>query len=263
MALFGNMTTEGLEESEDRLGGGGYAAKDSDLYTGEIKAFYAGKSAKGANNMTIILTGGDFGSNEYRETVYFTNVKGENYFLNKDDKTKKVPLPGFNIVDDICLIAGDAPLSETDFEEKVMNVYNPEQKKELPTKVQMATGLLGKTISVGILKTKENQTEKQGDQYVPKADGSTREVNHIDKVFHTETQATVAEIREHQKKLATDPNAQLEPRFWGSWVERNKGRVVDKVAKDNAPPSRSGGAAPQAGAGSTGSAKTSLFGNKK
>ncbi|MFR7882301.1 MAG: hypothetical protein ACLU5J_13140 [Christensenellales bacterium] len=41
------------------------------------------------------------GKKPYTETIYITNKEGKNYFLNKQDPTKKVPLPGFTLIDDL------------------------------------------------------------------------------------------------------------------------------------------------------------------
>ena len=90
--MFGNMTTDGMEKQEDRLGGG-YQPLETDIYTGVIKAAYAGKSQSGAMNITLIVQLGD---REYRETVYISNRNGENFFVSKDKK--KVALPGFTII---------------------------------------------------------------------------------------------------------------------------------------------------------------------
>ena len=253
---FGNLKSEGLEESQDRLGGG-YAAKETDIYTGKIKAFYAGASAGGAQSVTVILAGGDFGDTEYRETIYITKRTGENYYLNPNDKTKKVPLPGFTIIDEMCLATVGKPLAEMEFEEKVMNIYDPEQKKELPKSVPMAVEMLGQEVSVAIQKSTENQTEKDGQgNYVPKADGSTRDVNNIDKVFNTATKMTVPEARGGAQQGA----------FWDSWLERNKGKTRDKTDKSAGQGGNagkpSGGAPASGGANGGGAPRSSLFGGK-
>ena len=121
MSLFGNLKSDGLEQTQDRLGGG-YQPKETDIYTGKIKALYAGKSAGGAQSVSLILSLAD--GSEYRETFWITNKKGENFFLNKDDKTKKVPLPGFTIVDDLCLVTTGKPLAEQDTEEKTIKLLS-------------------------------------------------------------------------------------------------------------------------------------------
>ena len=205
--------------------------------------------------MTIILAGGQFGDQEYRETIYITKQTGENFYLNPQDKTKKVPLPGFTIIDDMCLATVGKPLSEIDFEEKVMNIYDYEAKKELPKSVPMAVELLGQEVSVAIQKSLENQTEKDAQgNYVPKADGSTRETNNIDKVFNTATKMTVAEAR----------GGATESHFWDKWIERNQSKTRDKTEKQAGQAGRPAGSTPQAGNNAGGGApRTSLFGGNK
>ena len=242
MSLFGKLTNDGLEESQDRLGG--FSPFDSDIYVGTIKAAYAGQSQGGATSVSIIV---DMAGKEYRETFYVTNKKGENFFISPEKK--KVPLPGFTVVDDICLIASGKPLAEQSTEEKVINLYDFEAKREMPKSVPMLTDLLGQKVALGVLKQVENKNVKQGDEYVPSAE--TREINVVDKVFHPEVKLTVAEAR----------NGQEEAKFWDAWSERNKGQVRDKrTIKDGA--GGNAGAPPKPGTAATGSAapRKSLFG---
>lgn len=243
--LFGNLTNEGLEESQDRLGG--YQPFDSDAYVGKIKAAYAGKSDSGALNVSLIV---DVDGREYRETIYVTNRKGQNFFLNKQDNTKKVPLPGFTIIEDICLITTGAPLSEQGTEEKVINLYDRDLGREAPKAVQMLTGLLGKEVGLGILRILENKSEKKGDEYV--ATAAERTVNAIDKVFHPELRFTVAEARAGKET----------PEFMDKWVERNKGQVIDKRQIKDGQAGVPAGGPPKAGAAPAGERK-SLFPSKK
>lgn len=247
MSLFKNMKTEGLEESQDRLGG--FQPLESDIYEATIKALYAGQSPGGAMSLSVIA---DVGGKEYRETLWITNKKGENFFMAKDkagkETGKKSPLPGFTVANDICLIATEKELSEQDTEEKVINVYNFEQKKELPTAVPMITEAIGKKVALGIIKQIVNKNEKQGDEYVPTAE--SREENLIDKVFHPELKITVAEARKGQK----------EPAFWDAWLKRNQGQTRDRREI------KEGGQAPKAGtktgaqAPAAGQQRKSLFG---
>lgn len=256
MSIFGKLKSEGLEESQDRLGG--YAAKETDIYTGKIKMAYAGKAKSGAQSVTIIQ---DQGGTEYRETIYVTNKAGENWFLNKDDKSKKVPLPGFTIMDDICMVTVGCGLAEIETEEKMVKIYDPDQKKELPKAVHVLTPLIGQEVSLGIRKVLENKSKKEGDEYVPTSEERTSNV--IEKVFHTETKMTVAEGRQ-----GLDAGV-----FWDAWLEKNKGQVQDKrTIKDGvqgapiagrvgtgAPPK----AANQGSAPAAAQARKSLFGAAK
>jgi hypothetical protein len=248
MSLFGKLTSEGLEKSQDRLGG--FSPLDSGVYIAKIKALYAGQSSGGAMSITLLaeLQNGK----EYRETVYVTNKEGKNFFLNKDDRTKKVPLPGFTVADDLCLIATGKPLAEQDTEEKVINVYDYETKKELPKSVPMIVEAIGQEVSLGIIKQVVNKNVKQGTEYVATAE--TREENFIDKVFHPTLKLSVAEAR----------NGQDEPKFQEAWIARNKDQIRDKrTIKDGEAGAASNGRPPKAGAAPVAGVQTarkSLFG---
>lgn len=211
MSFFGKLQKTGLEENQDRLGG--YQPLETGIYTGTIKQAYAGQSLGGAKNVTLIV---DVGGKEYRETIYITNKQGENFFLNKDDKTKKVALPGFTTVDDICTVTTGKGLPEQDVEDKMVKVYDPEAKRELPKSVPVLVELLGQEVSLGIGKIWENKSQKVNDVYVATAD--ERFTNVIEKVFHTETKMTVVEATKGDETGT----------FWGLWEERNKGLVRDK-----------------------------------
>lgn len=247
--MFQNLKSDGLEKTQDRLGG--YQPLETDIHIVTIKALYASKSDGGALGLNLIAE--TESGQEYRETLWVTNKKGENFFLNKQDNTKKVPLPGFVVADDICLIATGAPLSEQQTEEKVIKLYDSEQKKEVPKSVDMVIDAIGKQVALGILQQLVNKNEKQGNEYVPTAE--TRTENTIDKVFHPELKLTVAEARDGQQ----------EAKFWDAWQTRNKGQVRDKrTIKDGEAGAARGSApkaAPSAAAGSAAPRK-SLFGNK-
>lgn len=248
-ALFGTLTNDGLEESQDRLGG--FNKFESGAYSGTIKAAYAGKSTGGAQSVTVIL---ETASGEYREAFWITNKKGENFFRNKDDNTKKVPLPGFTIVNDICLVTTNKELAQQATEEKVMNIYDYDAKKEVPTSVPMIVELLGKQVTFGILKELKNKQVKNASTGEYEDTAESREENVVDKIFHVPSNLTVVEARQGSQT----------PNFYGSWVEKNKGQTRDRRAiKDGAAGGQAGrtgrpGAPPQGGAAA---AKTSsLFG---
>jgi len=253
--LFANMKTDGIEDGGDRLGG--FGAIEANVYTGPLKAFYAGKSSGGASSLTVVV--GLDGGKEFSETVYITNRAGENFYLDKTDKTKKHMLPGFKTINDIVLCTLGKPLEELQFEDKVINVYDHDAGKEMPKSVPMAVEILGQSITLAIKKTIEDKTKKDGNgEYQPT--GDTKEVNNIDKVFDTDSKLTVSEAMNGEKTSA----------FHDAWIERNKGKVNDKSSKNDN--TRSGGVAgrpggsnagpPQAGAGAGAPARKSLFGAK-
>lgn len=246
--LFGNLKSDGLEASTDNIGGGSFT-RESDIYSGKIKMAYAGAAKSGARFVNLIVDLPD--GKEYKETVYVTNKAGENFYLNKSDNSKKVPLPGFTTIDDICLCATGKPLAEQDAEEKIVKIYDFEAKAELPTSVPVLIELLGQDISLAILKVTENKQAKNANG-VYEATAETRDTNSIDKVFNTDTKMTVVEAR----------NKAEAPVFWDSWLERNKGKTRDKTSKVVGTPGAPGAARsgpPQAGAAPV---RQSLFGKK-
>lgn len=248
-AIFGNLTTDGLEETQDRLGG--FSVIESGAYTGTIKAAYAGQSNSGARSVTLVL-GLEGQAQDYTETIYVTKRTGENYFLGGTNKDKKIPLPGFVTIDDLCLVTTNKSLAEQVTEDKVMNVYDPEAKKELPKSVPMLTGLIGKQATFGIIKAKENKNEKGSDgNYHPTPE--VRETNSIEKIFHYPTNMTVVEAR----------NGSNEAVFHKAWVSKNAGEVRDKrEIKDGAQGGRSGRPSAPPQAANNGQPKTnSLFGS--
>lgn len=234
---FGDLGTEGLEQARDSLGGGGVI--DSDVYDGTIKLAYAGAAQSGARFLAVHI---DINGRDYRETVYVTSKDGKNYW---ERDGKKNPLPGFTTANDLALMSTGVGLADQDIEEKVVNLYDFDLKKEIPTKVQALVSMMGKPITVAILKQIEDKNKKNETTNLYEPTGETREVNVIDKVFHTASGKTVSEFV-----------GKVEAEFKGKWVEKNKGTVKNKAK----------GAAGNSGApgASSGSAKAapskSLFG---
>ena len=247
MSVFGNLKNDGLEETQDRLGG--FNVRDTDAYEATIKVAYAGQAQSGARNVTLVLLLAD---GEYTETIYVTNKAGENWFLNKQDNSKKVPLPGFTTIDDICLVTTGKPLAEQDTEEKVVKIYDYDERKELPKAVPMLVDLIGQTLFLGIVQqtVDKNQKNDSTGEYEPT--GETRDENVIEKVFHDPTKMTVVEARQ----------GATEPVFFEKWLSKNKGNIRNKAKGADgkgAQSGRPGGGAPQSGNG--GQKKTSsLFG---
>ncbi len=218
--IFSDLKTEGLEESQDRLGG--FNIRDTDIYDATIKVAYAGKSDGGAHNVTVVaLLKGD--GSEYSETIYITNKKGENWFANKQDASKKVPLPGFTLIEDICLMTTGKTLSEQDMEEKIVKVYDYDEKKEIPKSVPVLTELTGQPIYLGIVREKVDRTKKDESSGEYEPTGETREQNTIEKVFHNPSKMTVVEAR----------NQADEPVFFNKWLEKNKGNTRNRATGIN------------------------------
>lgn len=247
MSKFANLKSDGLEEAEDRLGGS--FTFETDVYEATIKVAYAGQSAGGALNVTVLA---DINGKEFRETIYVTNKAGQNFFLNKQDNTKKVPLPGFTTIEHLCLVATGNTLADQPTEEKMVKIWDYDEKKELPKSVDVLVDLIGQKVALGLVKQTVDINEKNGNgEYVPS--GKTRDENTIDKVFDIDTKLTVIEA----------VNGSTTGTFQESWLSKNKGVTRDKTNKAAAGQTgqngRPGGGAPQA---SSKPAGKSLFGKK-
>lgn len=213
MGLFKKLTNDGLEQQQDVVAGGSkFAPLDSDVYEAKVKLAYVGKSVGGAMNITFLFEVGD---REYRETIYITNKKGENFFTNKDGK--KIPLPGFTTVNDICLLTSGNPLSDQDTEEKVVKIWSYEEKAEVPTKVQCLTDVMGNNLLLALQKIEDDKKTKNSDgEYVPT--GETVTLNQIAKAMR-EDKFTVNEIQ----------NEKEEPSYHDKWLNQNQGKTYMKA----------------------------------
>lgn len=215
MGVLANLTTdESIKASKDTVGGG-YAPKPSGVYDATIKAAYLTKSTGGATAVNLIAVIGD---SEYRETVYITNKQGQNFYLDKNGGSKNY-LPGFNTINDIALLTAQRELSQLDTERKVLNLWNSEQSKEVPTEVECITAMHGKPLKLGILEEITFKQAKNGNGvYVDTAE--TRSTNVISKVFHPANSKTVNECR--AKAETAD--------FINKWKAKWDGKPNDKTA---------------------------------
>lgn len=244
--MFGNMTNEGLEESKDTVGG--FQTLTSDVYPLDIQFMYVSASASSKAQAINIV--GKIGDAEYRERIWITNKNGENSYPDKQDASKRHPLPGFTTIDDICNLTTGFGLAAMDTVEKHVKVYDPEQKKEVAKPVQVIEQTMGKRVLVAVLEVEEYK-QKKNDAGVYVNTDEIRTKNEIDKVFHSETGRTVNEYR-HKVETAE---------FREKWLERNK----DKKRPPRGSAGKTGGGAGASGSGrpgaaAGGSAGNSLFG---
>lgn len=244
--MFGNLKTDGLEEATDRLGGGSEPLP-SGVYDGTIQVAYVTQSQGGATGVVLVL---DIDGREVRETQWVTNKKGENFYLDKNDSKKKHPLPGYTLIDDLCLFCTEEGLSEQETVEKVVKIYDFDQKKDIPTPAPTLAGLQGKPIKVAILREITN-AQKRGDDGQYHDTGKTRTQNVFDKVFHPETKRTISEYK-HGVETAE---------FHDAWIAKNAGKDRDRTGgAANAGAGASGTGRPGAPAAGAAAPKKKLFG---
>jgi hypothetical protein len=218
MGIFSKLdTSNDIQSDGDSIGTG--RILETGLYNCVIEAAYVSIATSGA--MAINFNFKTKEQKELRQNVYVTSgdSKGNlNYYVDKSGNKKY--LPGFTIVNDICLLSTGQELSELDTEEKVLSIWNPELKKEAPTKCQVIMDLVGKEITLAIIKVIEPKRVKNAaGEYVDTTE--TRTFNEISKAFRHEDMKTVTEIVE--EKEAT---------FHEKWLEVNAGKDRVKAAKN-------------------------------
>lgn len=228
---------------------GGVQLLDSNVYGATITMAYGQKSTGGA--LGIFLTFKTDEGKEINQTIYVTggDAKG-NSPTYKDKDGNEHYLPGYLQVNGLCLLTVGKELSDIEDEEKTISVWDSTAKAKVLKKMPVMTELIGQRIKIGVLRQTESKQEKnEANVYVPTTD--TREVNEINKFFRDEDSLTVAEI----EAQAT------EPKFMADWLEKFKGKTLDKTSKDAKAPS--GKPAPAAGgAASAPKPASSLFGKK-
>ena len=244
MSLFGNIDTQGVEEAQDVLGGGGSFIKETDVYPAVVKVAYVTEATSGAMAVNFEFELED-GSN-YRETIYSTN-RNKQVFFEKDGK--KIPLPGFTTVNNICLMTTEKEMVAQDSEMKTLMVYDFESRKDIPKELPVLVDLCGKPVLLAIQKVRENKTTKndQG-KYVPT--NEERILNQIAAVFHPETKQTISEAM-----------AGRDAEFMEKWLAKNQGETYDKFKEVS---NSSGSRRPTSTAGTKtdAPARTSMFAKK-
>lgn len=245
MGIFSKLSTEDLAEDKDVVGGGNFDPIPSGIYDATIKLAYAGFSSGGAQSLTMLF---DIDGKEYKETIYITKKTGENFYIDKEDGKTKRQLPGFTLVNDICLLTTNSELSEQDTETKVVSVYNPDAKSEIPTEVEVPTALLGQSVKLAILRKIVNKQAKGDSGRWEDTDESKTE-NSIEKAMHHETGRTVNEYI-HE----VDPGD-----FQNTWGDRFTGKDINKF-KGSASAGSTGTGRPGGAAASAKPASKKLFG---
>ena len=214
MSLLSALASDSsISQEKDSVGGN--STLESGLYPLTVNMAYLNKAASGALGLVLNLKGAD--NREVRQTLWMTSgtAKGAKNYYEKDGE--KHFLPGFNHANGLCLLTVGKEVSAMDTETKVVNVYSPEAKAEVPTKVEVLMDLLGKEILVGLLKQTVDKTVKNdAGFYMPT--GETRDENEIDKLFRAADRMTTAEVRAQA----------TEATFADTWETKWAGKTRDK-----------------------------------
>jgi len=226
-------------EEKDSLGG--YTTLESAVYPMRVKLAFITLSAGKAMALNVHFEGTK--KEQLKSQFYMTSGESKgckNWYINKKTQEKHY-LPGFNQANALCLLTVGKEVSSLETSKKVINLYDPEQRKEVPTEVDMLMDLINKDIYAGVLNQLVDKREKDPNTGEYKPTGETRNENEVDKFFRAKDKLTVLEIKAKSK----------EPAFMNKWVEKWSGIVKDKTAKTNGLPVAAAAAKRQTGSNAT------------
>lgn len=208
-----NFGTEELQENEERVGGGGFTADESNASLVLFENAYLTQSKHGA--WAVNLQSKNKAGDERAYQIYFTNRKGEVFY--KDKKSgNSVKLPGYQLLDSIALATCGKSFKEVldNTKTKVIDLYDYESRKDVPTEVQTLPLICKKALILGVIKKIDNKF-KNG-----KKTSEKRESNEIHMAFRKEDKLTP---KEHASGAS-------EPKMYNQWVAywQEPARVKDE-----------------------------------
>jgi len=233
--LSGIKTADNVEEVQDVLASNKFAKAESGIYDATIKYAYLKPASTGSIGLHLEfeLDNGIL----MKETLYVTNAKGENFYVDKKDAKKKHLLGGYVTADSLALLGVQKELSELKSEERIIKLRDYDLQKDVPTPVNMLVELVDKPVRIGVIKIIQDKTKKSdktdsNGKAVYVSTGETMVKNETDKVFHLTNNMTVAELRAGATEAA----------FIESWKEKWEGKTYDKSTTSGGSSAKSGGA---------------------
>lgn len=220
-ALASLKTDATIKEETNNLGG--YAPLETDLYDFNVDLAFITMSQAKAMAVNVHMSTDDGKNLRQQFWVTSNENKGcKNFYIHPKTGDKHY-LPGFNQANALCLLTLGKVISKCATETKVINLYDPKEMKEVPTKVEMLTELLGKKITAGVIKQTVDKRAKDAKTGEYQPTGETRDENEVDKFFRVKDGMTVPEIRAKETKAV----------FKDQWLEKWQGQVKDKTTKVN------------------------------
>lgn len=202
---------------KDVVGGGGFKPLTTDVYGFTVNHAYFSKSSGGAKAVNLEMEDAD--GKKHRFTVYVTNKAGEVKYKDKQTGELKY-LPGFLLIDSLCLLTVGKPLVEIDklTETKTIMLYNFEAKGEVATDVPMLMPLIKQKVKAAVVERIENKNKKNDSTGKYEPTNEKRTSNEIVKFFRERDDMTVSEIRARKDKAT----------FINDWLATWQGKPDDR-----------------------------------
>lgn len=225
------------EVEDDYIGGGGVL--DTDIYSGKIKYAYIGKAQNSdARNVTICV---EVNGVSVTEQIWMTNREGDVTYTDRKTQEKK-NLPGFNKINSLCMLIAGKEVGDMDVEDKVLQLYDYESKKELPQSVPCFVDLHGEEVQVAIQRQTVDKTQKNESTGNYEPTGETRDINTFVKFFPSEKLVTISEVAHFVKSLGGEMADVLgsgdmakaiakmpEGEYGAAWLEKNRGKTWNRA----------------------------------
>lgn len=216
MGFFNDIKLNENAQNDKDVIGGFYGALDSGAYLMKIEYAYGITSNSGAKGLVVSFKSDK--DENLKQTFWLTSGTakgGKNTYVDKKGNINY--LPGFSQADTLALLTVGKHITELESETKVLNLWNRDLNREMPTEVPMLMELVDKEIIVGILKqTVNKKIPTDSGVYVPTDEA--QDINEIGKFFRAKDKLTVAEI-----------TAQVDtPVFYDKWVDKNTGVTQNK-----------------------------------
>lgn len=234
--MFQNVNTQGAEAGGDRIG---RVVLPSNIYEFTVKMAYGITSSRSKAEAVVLHLTTSSGA-EVRETIWVTNGKGEATYTDKNTGKPKL-MPGWEMVNDLAMFITEKPLEKQVTEEKLVNIYNFDTKKDEPTAVPVFVDLIGGSALAAIFESKEDKTKQNPTTGNYDPTGETYVINTIDKFMYPGTKGT---MHEHSKGM--EPG-----QFYKAWLDKNQGKQRDN-SKGTAPKSGMPGMNQGSNAGASG-----------
>ena len=236
--LQGLDVTTDISADTDYVGTGGIW--ESGLYDTKVKMAYLDLAKSNALGVVLILETASGKTLKTTQYVKSGDAKGnKNYYERKGEKHY---LPGFNIINNLCLLTVGKNMSELVTENKVVPIYDFTAKKELPQEVEVLIELLGQECIAGVLKKTSNKQAKNASGVYADTN-EERSENEVDKIFRASDRLSTVEI------LAGATTAA----YIDVWTKANEGKTRNTFKAIPDKPG-AGGSGTSAGAGASATA---------
>jgi ribosomal 50S subunit-recycling heat shock protein len=211
---------ESVESTSIEKVGGGYSW-ESAVYDAVVQMAYLIQAKSGAIGFSLILK--NTSGKELKETFWIKsgNDKGNKSFYTDKRDNKDYPIPGYSVVNSLCVAALGQSLSKTmqNIEKRTIKVYDAAEGKDINKECPIVVDLTEKIIKVAVHQIKENKRKKNDatGKYEDLAD--TRMINEC-KFFGNAEGKTAEEITKNEPA-----------EMFTKWAEKNTGQVIDKSKK--------------------------------